>query len=336
MPADDEDRCGAGVRRGDELLMAGDDRRAVVVEVLDAHRAGEARRRRLDLGEQRGRIGRVRLREAAGATDHLARLADRVVGAVRVALVVAVAEGEQGGAVAGLGVGERRGERRPLGLAVHRLDRRRLEHDLVDAAAVGGGERVGVEAVEQGVPAGADVDGVEGAVVALLAPRRPVVEGVLEPDELRRPLVELAVTARLERRVEHHRPHPLREQPGVDAAEVRAVADADVGDLLVAEGGADRVHVACGVGGGVEAQRVVVLRLARRAELVVDGVEGLLPPRACRACRRGTPWRRWWRRRRSRCRPSAARRGGRSRRGRSGAASPNSLSIADAALAAKS
>ena len=244
-------------------------------EVLDAHGAGEARRRRLDLGEQGGRIGRVVLHETAGATDHLARLPDRVVRAVGVALVVAVAECEQGVAVAGLGLGERRRERRPLGLAVHRLDGRRLEHHLVDAATVGSGERVGVEAVEQGVPPGADVDGVERAVVALLAPRRPVVERVLEADELRRPLVELAVTARLERRVEHHRPHPLREQPGVDASEVGAVADADVGDLLVADGGADRVHVAGGVGGGVEAQRAVVLRLARRAELVVDVVEGL-------------------------------------------------------------
>ena len=143
-------------------------------------------------------------------------------------------------------------------------------------ATVVGGERGGVELSEQRVPAGADVGGVEGAVVALLAPRRPVVEGVLEPDELRRPLVELAVAARLERSVEHHRPHPLREQPGVDAAEVCAVGDADVGDLLVAEGGADLVHVACGVGGGVEAQRVVVVRVAGGAELVVDVVERLL------------------------------------------------------------
>ena len=139
-------------------------------------------------------------------------------------------------------------------LAVHRRHRRRLHRHVVDRPAAVGLHRVRLEGGDQAIPARADVDIGEGALAALLAPRRPVGERLLEADELGDPLVVLAVAARLVGGVEDHRPHPFREQRGVHATEVGAVGHADVGQLLVTQGGADHVHVAGRVLGRVVAQ----------------------------------------------------------------------------------
>ena len=63
--------------------------------------------------------------------------------------------------------------------------------------------------------------------------------------------------------VEHQRAHLVGEQLGVGRAERGAVGVAEVGELLVAEGLAEPVHVAGGVDGVEGAQRVAVL--ARRS-----------------------------------------------------------------------
>ena len=99
-----------------------------------------------------------------------------------VAPVVVVGHRQQGGAVASLGLGEGGAERRPGELAVHRRHRRRLHRHVVDRPAAVGLHRGRLEGGDQGVPAGADVDVGEGALGALLAPRRPVVERLLEAD----------------------------------------------------------------------------------------------------------------------------------------------------------
>ena len=70
------------------------------------------------------------------------------------------------------------------------------------------------------------------------------------------------VLLRVDRAVEHHRPDLGREQLGVGGAEQRAVGEAQVGQLLVADRGADRVHVLGGLLGGEEWQLVAVLRAA--------------------------------------------------------------------------
>ena len=97
---------------------------------------------------------------------------------------------------------------------------------------------------------------------ALLAPRSPVHERLVEADGLGDPLVVLAVAGGLVGGVEDHRPHAFGEQRGVDPAEVGAIGDTDVGELLVPEGGADHVHVARRVLRRVVTQRVAVHLLA--------------------------------------------------------------------------
>ena len=58
------------------------------------------------------------------------------------------------------------------------------------------------------------------------------------------------VVDRIDDAVEHHRPHPAREQVGVDLADHRSVGQADVGELPVADELAQRIEVAGGVRGG--------------------------------------------------------------------------------------
>ncbi len=106
----------------------------------------------------------------------------------------------------------------------------------------------------------------EGASGVALAPLGPLIEGVLEADDLGEVLLLDGVSVGFVGTVEHHRPHPVGEQGGVNPAQVGAVADADVAELLVTQAGTDHVHVAGRVGGAVEAQGVAVVRRAAVGE----------------------------------------------------------------------
>ena len=120
-----------------------------------------------------------------------------------------------------------------------------------------------VELLLQRVPSSADVGGSELARRVALAPCGPVVEGTLEPDQLRLELLARTVSpfgsTAESSTIARTRSGNMR---CVRRAEVGAVRDAEVRDLVVAERRSDRVHVACRVRGRVEAQRVAVLLLA--------------------------------------------------------------------------
>ena len=68
------------------------------------------------------------------------------------------------------------------------------------------------------------------------------VERALEADDLAAGLVE-DVAVRVDGAVDHHRPHRLREHRGVGGAQLAAVGEAEVADLLLAQRLADLVHV---------------------------------------------------------------------------------------------
>src|SRR6185437_8694653 len=97
---------------------------------------------------------------------------------------------------------------------------------------------------EAGVAGGGDLGSVGEPVVHPLAPRLVL----LLPDRVG---IDVAF--------KHHAVGLPREQRGVDGAEVGAVGLAPVGDLRHAEGDADAVHVAGGVGGGEVPQFVADL-----------------------------------------------------------------------------
>ena len=85
-------------------------------------------------------------------------------------------------------------------------------------------------------------------LVVLGQPAEPDVDVAVEGDVL----VEVGRVpdpAWVDVAVEHHAPHPRREQGRVDLAQVGAVGEAVVVDLLRAEGRADAVHVLGRVGG---------------------------------------------------------------------------------------
>ena len=162
--------------------------------------------------------------------------------------------------------GECPGEIGPRRFAVHRTDGGRHHRDVVDGAAVDARPARASSrsySASHRAPTAVCIGGIERARLVTRTPLRPVVERALETDELGDVLLLDRVAGGFVRRVEHHRPHPVGEQRGVDGAEVGAVRDAEVRDLLVAERLADLVHVAGGVLGGVVDEIVAVLLPAR-------------------------------------------------------------------------
>ena len=85
--------------------------------------------------------------------------------------------------------------------------------------------------------------------------------------------------------VEHHRPHPLREQVGVHLPDHGAVAEAEVAELLVAHGGPHDVHVAGHVR-GADVRRTSPYLVAAVLDVVVADRRGR-PPRRRRPRRSG-------------------------------------------------
>ena len=70
--------------------------------------------------------------------------------------------------------------------------------------------------------------------------------------------------------VEHHRPHPVREQVDVDLADHRPVREGDEGEAVVADEAAQGVEVAGGVIGGDVVQEVAAHLTAAARQL--DGL----------------------------------------------------------------
>ena len=128
------------------------------------------------------------------------------------------------------------------------------------------GDRGVVELLLQRIPSCADIGGGELARGLLLAPGDPVVEGVLEPDELGLELLLDGVAVRLEGGVEHHRSHAVGEHRRVRRAEIGAVREPKIRDLVIAERRPDLVHVSGRVLRRIEPQRVAVLLLATVGE----------------------------------------------------------------------
>ena len=177
----------------------------------------------LQLSCERRRIGRRLRLEAARTGDDLVGLLDRRVRAVVVASRVVVGEAEQARRIASLGVGERFAEHGPLRPAVERGDGGVDHDDLVAESSVRVRDRFVVELFLQCVPCRADIAALERTLGVRLAPLGPVVERVLESDELCLVLLIDRVARRLEGRVEHHGPYAIGEHRRVDTAEVGAV-----------------------------------------------------------------------------------------------------------------
>src|SRR4051794_36422410 len=105
-----------------------------------------------------------------------------------------------------------------------------------------------------------------------LAEREELVEDLVgERDAVDRPRLGAGgVCDRIDDAVEQHRPHPVREQVGVGLAEHRPVGQADVGELAVPDGLAQRVQVAGGVRGRDVVEKIPVHLTAPAREL--DGL----------------------------------------------------------------
>ena len=127
---------------------------------------------------------------------------------------------------------------------------------------------------------GAGVAEVEGGVV-LGDPRPPVLPAALEGDVLVQVgLVPDLLPRRVDHAVDDHAAHVGREERAVDGAEVGAVGDAEVVELLLAERGADDVQVARGVRRGHVRQHASPLRSAQpsaysRGQLALGALVGL-------------------------------------------------------------
>ena len=118
----------------------------------------------------------------------------------------------------------------------------RLEEPAPVRAATG--ERVRVDPGPQRVVRGGAVAvAMERATRVRRAGLEELVERLLEADGLLDLLVRRR-ERRIERAVEDERPHPVGERGRVERAQVRAVREPEVGELVVAERGADPVHVA--------------------------------------------------------------------------------------------
>ena len=275
----EHDRTLTGVRHVDRLDRADQlvARVGLSREVVGREVLGEPR----CLGAQRGQRGLevcgATRGDSARALDDAVRLEQCVEGAVVTAAVVGIPECQNAGGVSALCIVQRLRQHGPVGLGVESRFRGAQHGGAVDLTATGGRKRVVVESLTQRVPASPDIGRLEVTRGLALAPRRPVVEGPFEPDQLRSQLLLVGVALGLDDRVEHHDPNPIGEHRGVRRPEVRPVRGAEVRDLLVADRGPNRVHVAGRVLGGIEAQRVAVLLLAAIDETVVSLVlQGLL------------------------------------------------------------
>ena len=81
---------------------------------------------------------------------------------------------------------------------------------------------------------------------------------------------DFVILDRIDHAVQDHRPHPVREHVGVGLAEKRAVGEAAIGQLAIADQLAQIVEVADRIGGGDVGQQGAAQRLA--PPRIVDGL----------------------------------------------------------------
>ncbi len=176
---------------------------------------------------------------------------------------------EQQACVALLGLPQSGAQRRPELLRVQRgQDARRQptlrEHTLV----VRRWDRVVLhprqEAVDEPRRIGSGLARPVGVAV-----RDVRIEGLLEAVGLVRVEVGRS-TVGLHGAVQHHRAHLVGKQLGVHAAESGAVGKAEVGELLVADGFTDAIHVACRVDCAEVGELVAVLGSAGLGEATTE------------------------------------------------------------------
>ncbi len=194
---------------------------------------------RLDL-LRRGRLVRV-----VHAVDRVVGLGLVVDVVAVLPVVVRVRHRQQHRAVATQGPGQRDAQVRPPALVVHGHGDAGQRVGLVQLAGAVALDRVRLEAGhpalelgERGVRVGA-----QRAVGLLDAVAQEQSQFLVEGDGLGQVLL-LGRQVRVDGAVEHEVPDPLRELLGVHRAQVGAVGLAEVGQLLVAERGAQDVHVA--------------------------------------------------------------------------------------------
>ena len=114
-----------------------------------------------------------------------------------------------------------------------------------------------------------------GAARTRLAVGDERLEVLLEADDL---AVEAVVRGnrRVDNSIERQRADAGGEEVGVPLPDVRAIREAEEGQLLVTHGDADLVHVLCGTGGIHEGQEVATALLAAGGEVLVGLDERLL------------------------------------------------------------
>ena len=208
-----------------------------------------------------GRVGRARVVEAVDGDQALEGVGVR---AVLAALdVVVVEEGEQlAVAVLRRRPAPRPGRARPSG----RRAPRRWRCTRCPGRSRGPGTSRGL-ASSLASRASRAAPGLPSLWNGQVGPGRAVgqerVERALQADDLAAGLVDV-VAVRVDGAVDHHRPHGLREHRGVRGAELAAVGEAEVADLVLAERLADLVHVAGRVLRGDVGEDPAAAGLARR------------------------------------------------------------------------
>src|SRR5690606_14089217 len=262
--ADDQNRVRAGRAHLGGVELAGDRPLVAPAGQVPAQEGAEDRRYLLELRQQLLHVRQGRALLVVQAGDGPLRVGGRAIPARRLPLVVAVGQGEQGGAVALLGGLQGEGERRPALLRVERQDDAGQGEGLGEHPAVRRRrQRLGVDAPQQ-------VRYLARALLGVLAGGlQVVVQGALEAERLVLGVAD-GVGGRVDDRVEREAAHLVGEQVGVHAAEFGAVGDAQIVQLVVADGLADAVHVAGAVGGRDVGQQLAGGLLAALAE--VDGV----------------------------------------------------------------
>ncbi len=189
-------------------------------------------------------LGRVAfLVEAVNGHQGLVAIAVATVG---IALAAEVAQEQQGFTTAsGLKFGDALDHCTPAQIVIKPTDHAPNCGGVSDLASVCGDDRFINQWPHDLLEGGGSLLGIgaERTSRGFSAQGRHVVEGTLETRELDEATLGGA-DGGVDRGVEHHGPHVLREGFGVDRAEPGTVAGAEKGELVIAEHRAEYVHVA--------------------------------------------------------------------------------------------
>ena len=175
------------------------------------------------------------------------------------ACLVVLADQLAGGAAVQVG-GQGRGLPRPERVGVPALQERVVELVRADHRAVRAGHRMRLQVRAGLVPRLVDLRAGAAEPVDAVVGRHP-------GEERQHPALERVVLgdvvgvpdpARIHRAVQDHPLEPVREEGGVDLAEIGPVGVAEIGDFRHAQGRADGVHVPRGVRGGHVGQQPAV------------------------------------------------------------------------------